>query len=124
MREGPLEQFVSDRMTVSSAVIERHDDQRAEVENGDLQREFLSELWREFTVTEHPSPSSNRTVEPRNSNDGTPSASPSLPYTASTRVSRPLQAVYRGNPEYGWNTVRIVMRVTADLTRDPRLGDE
>lgn len=47
LREGTPEEVVSDRMNVSSEVLERHYDQRTEREKRELRREFLNEMWNE-----------------------------------------------------------------------------
>ena len=45
LREGTPEEVVSDRMNVSSEVLERHYDQRTEGEKREVRREFLSKMW-------------------------------------------------------------------------------
>jgi site-specific recombinase XerD len=45
LREGTPEEVVSDRMNVSSEVLERHYDRRTEREKMELRREFLDDVW-------------------------------------------------------------------------------
>jgi integrase len=45
LREGTPEEVVSDRMNVSSDVLERHYDRRSEREKMELRRDFLRDLW-------------------------------------------------------------------------------
>lgn len=45
LREGTPEKVVSDRMNVSSDILERHYDRRSEREKMESRREFLRDLW-------------------------------------------------------------------------------